>query len=344
MTIKRLILLGVMAGALLLAGCEASFQASTADLSDPKLASAVDPETKAPTKLLKQVTPETGVIFATVKFSAAPAGTKVVVAVYFLEGGKRQIASDELTVEGEAWVSLEVSPPASGWPLGKYEVEFLLNGKPAEKLSFTVEAAQAKAAPEPSRAQAPAPPTGGSQAPPTAAAPAPAPPAGGSQAPSKAAAPALKWMGDDKHGFAFRAPADWRQRETKNGGYLVNGPANSQAQRVTIIIQMIDKTPGGLPLMGEMKNLLQQYAKLPSGQILKKGEIAVAGKQSPFFLASYQAKGPDGQTVEYAHTQLGLEHKNYILLISYAAVPAIYKKYLAVFQRMVDTFKFRQQQ
>lgn len=57
---------------------------------------------------------------------SAVTGVKVAVAVYFLEGGKRQIASDDMTVEGEAWVSPEVASPASGWPLGKYEVEFLL--------------------------------------------------------------------------------------------------------------------------------------------------------------------------------------------------------------------------
>lgn len=324
MILKRLIFLGAMTAMLLSAGCEASFQASTADLSEPKLASAVDPKTQRPTKLLDKVTTETGTIFATAKFSAAPADTKVKLAFYFLEGGKRQIAEDELNVEGEAWVSLQVSPPSSGWPPGKYEVEFLLNGKPADKLSFTVEAAKTSSQPNQSQTLSP--------------------PAGGQQAPPKAVAPDLKWMGDDKYGFAFKAPKDWHQRETKKGGYLVNGPAGSQAERVTITIQMIDKTPGGAPLMGEMKNLLQQYAKLPSGRILKKGDVAVAGKQSPFFLASYQAKAPDGRLTEYAHTQLGLEHKNYILLISYAAEPAIYKKYLPVFQRMVDTFKFREQQ
>ena len=42
MSLKRLTPLAVIAATLLLAGCEASFQASTAKLSDPKLASAVD--------------------------------------------------------------------------------------------------------------------------------------------------------------------------------------------------------------------------------------------------------------------------------------------------------------
>ncbi len=325
MTLKRLTPLAVIAAILLLAGCEASFQASTAELSDPKLASAVDAKTQAPTEPLDKVTTQSGTIYATAKFSAAPPGTKVKILFYFLEGKKRQIAADELSVEGEAWASLEVTPPASGWPPGKYEVEFLLNGKPAEKLAFTVAAAPAQTAAKPAPAPSPA--------------PAPAP-----QTAPKAAAPALKWMGDDKYGFAFKAPADWRQRETTSGAYFINGPEGSPGGRVTIIIQMIDKTPGGLPLMGEMKNLLNKYAKLPSGQILKKGEVSVAGKRSPFFLASYQAKGPDGQPAEYAHTQLGVEHKNYILLISYAAVPAIYKEYLPMFQRMVDTFKFREQQ
>jgi len=315
---------GALAAALLSVGCEASFQASTASLTEPKLASAVDPKTQQPTKLLDKVTLQTGAIFATAKFSAAPPGTKIKMVFYFLEGGKHQIAADEVKAEGSAWVSLRVSPPASGWPLGKYEVEFLLNGKPSQKISFTVEAPQTAA--PPAMPQATAPPADASQAPPKAA------PAGGQ----------LKWMGDNKYGFAFRAPEDWRQRQTKRGGYLVNGPAGSKADDVTIIIQMIDKTPGSASLMVEMKNLLRQLEKLPSGKTLKKGEVAVAGKQSPFFLASYQAKGADGRMAEYAHTQLGIERKNYILLISYAAERAIYEEHLPVFQGMVDTFKFRE--
>ena len=324
MFLKRLLLLGALAVLSLSTGCEASFQASTASLGELKLASEVDPKTQRPTKVLDKVTVNSGTIYATAKFSSAPRGTKVKMVFYFLDGGKRQIASDEVSVEGAAWVNLRVSPPSSGWPPGKYEVEFLLNGKPSQKTNFTVEPARAAATPSPATA--------------------PAPPAAASQAPAKPAGEQLKWMGDNKYGFAFRAPADWRQRETKKGDYLINGPAGSTSDGVVIIIQMLAKTPGSASLMVEMKNLLQQFAKLPSGKLLKKGEFAVAGKQSPFFIITYQAKGPDGKMMEYAHTQLGLECKNVILLISYAADPAIYKKYLPVFQRMMDTFKFREKE
>lgn len=324
MFLKRLLCFGALASLLLSTGCEASFQASTARLSEPKLASEVDAKTLRPTKMLDKVTPKTGTIYATAKFSAAPPGTKVKMVFYFLDGGKRQIASDEVSVQGAAWVNLRVSPPHSGWPQGKYEVEFLLNGKPAEKINFTV---------DPDGAASPA-----------SKSPATAPPAAGSQAPAKPAGEQVKWMGDDKYGFAFRAPADWRQRETKKGDYLVNGPAGSPSDGVVIIIQMIAKAPGSASLMVEMKNLLQQFDKLPSGKLLKKGEFAVAGQQSPFFIITYQAKGPGGKMMEYAHTQLGLERKKFILLISYAADPAIYKKYLPVFQRMMDTLKFREKE
>lgn len=341
MTVQRMFTLLAMAALLALAGCEGSFSVSTAKLSEPKLASAVDAKTKQPTKLLDKVTPSTGAIFATVKFSHAPAGTKVK-TVFFLDSGqKRKIAEEELGVEGTAWVSVKLSPPASGWPAGKYEVVFFLNGKQAEQMSFTVEA---KAAAPPSTAQpAQAPPAAQPAAPPAAppAAAPPTPPAAAPPAAPNATGSSLKWMGDNKYGFAFRAPADWRQRTTKSGAYFINGPAGSRAEHVNIIIQMIDKSPNGTPLMGEMKNLLQQYAKLPTGKILKKGEVKVAGKTSPFFLASYQAKGPNGQPTEYAHTQLGLEHNNFILLISYSAPPDIYKEFLPVFQGMVDTFKYR---
>lgn len=61
---------------LLLAGCEASF--SSASLSEPAIAAAVDPETKAPISPATTFPASTGSLYATIRVSYAPDGTSVV--------------------------------------------------------------------------------------------------------------------------------------------------------------------------------------------------------------------------------------------------------------------------
>lgn len=317
------LMLAVLVG---LAACEGSFSCSTASLSEPKIATAVDPKTQAPTQVVSQIPPTSGPIYATAKVASAPAGTKVKAVFYYLEGQRRQIAENQIELKEGAYVSFQLSPPANGWPLGKYEVAYLLDGKQVQTAQFSV-AQDKAAAPAPAPApQAAAPPAQG--APPAAPA-APAPVAQG-----------YKEINEPNFGFAFQIPSTWGWRLTKSKDYLISGPKGTPAHEVSLVVQIIDKQAGGATLVGRMKAILAQISQVPQGKILKKGEVTMAGQQAPYFLASYQTKDTTGQVQEFGHAQVGVERGRYVFLISYSAPTEIYKAYLSAFQRVVDSFRF----
>jgi hypothetical protein len=136
-----------------LAGCEAECSVSTARLSDATMASAINPDTKAPVTNAVTFATDTATIYATVKLSNAPDGTKVKATFHYLEGGDRQIFEYEMTSEGTRYLAFSLSRPTNGWPAGQYETRFLLNGKPGPRVPFNV----APAAPVPPLPQASAP-------------------------------------------------------------------------------------------------------------------------------------------------------------------------------------------
>ncbi len=338
MTLPRMILWAVLVAALFAAGCEGSFSCSTASLGDLKMATAVDPKTQAPTQVVSQVSPSTGALYATAKVTAAPPGTKVKAVFYYLEGQRRQIAEDTLTLQEGAYVSFQLSPPASGWPLGKYEVVFFLDGKEQDRLGFSVVQDQAAASPPPASPAAPAPaPTPAlTPAPTPAPAPAPAQPA----APAQPVPAGYKLMTEPNFGFSLQVPQSWKFRLTKSKDYLISGPPGTPEGEVSLIIQVVDKTKGGATLAGQMKRLLTQISQVPQGKILKKGEVSMAGRPAPYFLASYQTKDTSGRLTEFGHAQVGLQRGDYIFLVSYSAPTAIYQANLAAFQRAVNTWRF----
>ena len=137
MRLPRYLCFLMLAALVGLAACEGSFSCSTASLSEPKIATAVDPKTMAPTQVVSQVPPTSGPIYATAKVSSAPSGTKVKAIFYYLEGQRRQIAEDQIELKEGAYVSFQLSPPANGWPLGKYEAVFLLDGKQVQTAGFS---------------------------------------------------------------------------------------------------------------------------------------------------------------------------------------------------------------
>ncbi len=347
MHLPRLFCYLLLAALMGLAACEGSFSCSTAKLSDAKMATAVDPKTQAPTQVVTQVPPAAGPLFATAKVTNAPSGAKVKAVFYYLEGQRRQIAEDQVELKEGAYVSFRLSPPASGWPLGKYEVVFLLDGKEAQKTEFSVATAKAAAPPAPAPAAPPAAPAappamgpsagpGGSPAPPAASAPAPAP----APAPAAGVAPGYKEIRESNFGFAFQVPSDWTWALTKNRDYMISGPKGSPTYEVALLVQIVDKNKGGTTLMAQMQGILNQLSQVPQGAILKKGEVTMAGQRAPYFLASYLAKDSAGRQVEFGHAQTGVEKGPYIFLVSYSAPTAIYQANLGVFQKVVDSFRF----
>ncbi len=123
---------------LILAGCEASFNLTTAGLSEPAVSTAVDLNTGAPLEKATIFPADVKTLYATVQLKNGPADTSVKAVFYYLEGNRQQIAEDTVKGEGSRHLSFSLNPPETGWPVGRYEVEFALNGEVKEKTGFSV--------------------------------------------------------------------------------------------------------------------------------------------------------------------------------------------------------------
>jgi hypothetical protein len=125
---------------------------STARLSEMRAARGVDPKLQSPVGVGETFGPEARPIYLTVKLSDAPAGTQVKITAYFLGNGQpQQIAVQEFPdVNGTGYLSSKITPPASGWFIGRYQAVFQLNRKEQGAIGFTV--SPAKAATPPSSA------------------------------------------------------------------------------------------------------------------------------------------------------------------------------------------------
>ncbi len=123
---------------------------STARLSEMRASRGVDPKLQSPVGVSETFDPEAKPIYLTVKLSDAPPGTQVKIMAYFLQDGQpQQIAVQEFPdVYGTGYLSFKITPPATGWFIGRYQAVFHLNRKEQGTIGFTV--AQAKAAPPPS--------------------------------------------------------------------------------------------------------------------------------------------------------------------------------------------------
>ena len=88
-----------------------------------------------------------------------------------------------------------------------------------------------------------------------------------------------------------------------------------------------------------MLALLNQFSQMPGAKVPTKSEIQAAGQTAPFFLVTYPAENTRKQKVSFGHTQLGLEHLPYLILVSYSAPRDIYQQNVSTFQHMMDSLK-----
>lgn len=339
-----------------LAGCDASF-----NLSDPAMSTAVDLNTQAPLEKAKIFPADVKTLYATVRLKGGPADTAVKAVFYYLEGQRQQIAEDSATAEGSRYLSFPLNPPEGGWPVGRYEVEFLLNNEVKEKVGYSVvpaadmpvsqgfpvspdqKAADPAASPAPPAAAAPAAPAV-PPAPDTAAVPETpaAPPAQDGQPPA-ALQPgiAYKTFQDKQFGFSFELPETWTfQTIGENSDYLFSGPAGSPETEISVIVQIVDTRKGVvMNLKDQMLSLLNQFSGMSGARIETKSEIQTAGQTAPFFLVTYPAENTQKQKVTFGHTQLGLDHPPYLVLVSYSAPREIYQQNVSTFQHMMDSLK-----
>ncbi len=206
--------------------------------SEPRLAEmrssrGIEPKTQAPVDIAETFSTEAKPIYMTVKLIDGVPGTKVKFVVKSGDGA--QIAAYEFPdASGTGYLSFKVSPPASGWPVGRYKVFFLLNGKEHGSIGFAVTA------------------------------PAAGTPAG--QA-------ATKTFVSRKHGFSIQYPAGWvegeRGAESVACMYLSN-PANNPIASLNVqVIPVTGVQPGqekeAVNLVA--KQFIDQIKGSPGGRI-----------------------------------------------------------------------------
>ncbi len=300
----------------LLAACDSSGNADGIGLGGAAMSVEVDTVTKAPIESSNVFLASTPALQATIKLRNASVGTTVTARFYFGSmQKKKEIASDAITTSGTGYLSFALDPPASGWPLGTYQVEFYLENEMKESLTFFIKS-QLQQESETSVAGTASPVV------------------------TDDSDPEFRLFNDDQFGFSMELPANWNFRVVgENSDYLFQGPSGSEEGEIVLIIQMIDtRLPPKTTLSGEMSNQVSIFRKRAGVKIVKQSELLVAGGMAPYFLATYPIKNDMNQLVSWGHTQLGLQNGPVILLISYAAPREIYQDTIGLFQHMVDTF------
>lgn len=357
-TCMRFLLFFLAALSLMLTGCESSLNLGTTDLREPAMSTAVDSDTGKPLDKATLFPADVKTLYATIRIKSAPADTAVKAVFYYLEGTRQQIAEDTVSAEGGEYLSFSMNPPETGWPVGRYEVEFLLNNEVKEKVVFSLVPAAgmpvSQGFPTTEKTQAATPQTVPGMAessmpqdlnqagvPPSQNVP-PTSPTQSPQAPtSQQLGVSYKTFRDKQFGFSFELPENWSfQIIGANSDYLFSGPVGTQETEISVIVQIVDTQKGVVTsLKDQMLSLLNQFSGMAGAKIVSKSEIQVAGQTAPFFLVTYPAENTRKQKMTFGHTQLGLDHPPYLLLISYSAPRDIYQQSVSTFQHMMDTLK-----
>ena len=116
-----------------------SFSVSTASLKNLQMASQVDGSNKA-VNVTDTFENDTPVIYATGTVDSAPGGTVIEALWVYVESAPPiDIDSVEMTInDSDVDFVFSLSKPDNGWPSGKYEVRFSIDGVYKESLYFTV--------------------------------------------------------------------------------------------------------------------------------------------------------------------------------------------------------------
>ncbi len=133
------VLLSALIIAVILGG--GSCSVTTARLTEPAMASKIDPDTMEPVIKTDEFKSDTPVIYATALLKNAPEDTKITSTWIYLEDDTEIASVDVLSTETSQAVSFSLSRPDNGFPAGQYKVELAIDGELVETLRFTVEAA-----------------------------------------------------------------------------------------------------------------------------------------------------------------------------------------------------------
>ena len=290
----------VVAMTAVLSACEAQCSVSTASLSEATMASSVDPETRQPLTPATSFPADTGNIYATAKLSHAPDDTKVKVTFHYLEDGEQQITDAEVTADGTRYVMFTLSPPTAGWPIGKYETRFYLNGEEKTRVPFSIQAPAVQLIALSNKVWR-----------------------------DEVFGYALElpdtwsYRVTPSKDYLFEGPKGTDAYELSIILQFVAKSANPKATAAT-----------------QLQALVADLERGAKGVVKRRDTIRLGGVAAPFVTVTYDARNSAGQVVPFAHTQLAAEHGAYIYLISYSGPVKIYEANVGVLEHLLETFKF----
>lgn len=111
---------------------------SSANISQPAMASSVDASTKQPVNKTDVFSTQSQVIYATVLVKNAPSDTKITAKWTYIEGNIDIGTVNYQTSQTSQYVAFHLTRPDSGFPVGAYKVEIYLNDKLKETMKFSV--------------------------------------------------------------------------------------------------------------------------------------------------------------------------------------------------------------
>jgi hypothetical protein len=114
------------------------FNFSTANVSQPAMASTVDSVTMQPINKTSVFTAQSPIIYATVYVQNAPTETKIKAKWTYVDS-KIDIGTVSFqTTQTNQYVAFNLTRPNNGFPVGSYTVDIYLNDKLKETIKFTV--------------------------------------------------------------------------------------------------------------------------------------------------------------------------------------------------------------
>ena len=125
-----------------LVGCGGEVSFTTASLSEATMTTGVDADFR-PLNVTNAFTPDTPVIYCSVKVSNAPPDTEIRADWIYIKGEAEDLTdylidSVILTAEGTQYIKESLISPDEGWPRGDYKVVLYVDGKEELTVPFSV--------------------------------------------------------------------------------------------------------------------------------------------------------------------------------------------------------------
>lgn len=135
-----LLLLMISIVVISLVSCQASF--TTAHLVDATMATVLDEEMR-PLDNTNVFTPDTPVIYCSVKLKNSPFETQIVSEWIYISGEAEVtdfvIDNYSITVESDQYIGFSLSAPDDGWPRGDYKLVLYIDGRENLSVPFSVQ-------------------------------------------------------------------------------------------------------------------------------------------------------------------------------------------------------------